>query len=292
MENINNIIIPVAVLGGLGVAFAALLSYASKVFHVAVNRKVEEVRNALPGANCGACGFPGCDGLAKAIALDGAPINKCPIGGQALIDALAVIMGQDAVESSKQVAVVLCQGTNERAGNKYDYEGIADCRSIAALQGGNKTCSYGCLGGGTCKDVCQFGAIQMIDGLAVIDKDKCTACLKCVEICPKQIIEMVPYEMESVVKCKSHDAGKVVRAACKVGCIGCKICEKQYPDGFKVENFLATAVYDPENVDIEALDNAIAKCPTKCIYPGLERKAEADRKKALEAEAAEKEKVS
>ncbi len=289
MENINTILMPVAVLGGLGIAFAALLSYASKVFHVAVNRKVEEVRNALPGANCGACGFPGCDGLAKAIALDGAPIDKCPIGGQALIEDLARIMGQEAVEAAKEVAVVLCQGTNERASNKYNYEGIADCRSIAALQEGNKTCSYGCLGGGTCKDVCQFGAIEMVDGLAIIDKDKCTACLKCVEACPKHIIEMYPYDMDSVVKCKSHDPGKAVRAACKVGCIGCKICVKQYPEGFEVEDFLATAVYDPDNVDVEALDNAIAKCPTKCIYPGLERKAEEDRKKAAEKKEAEAE---
>lgn len=282
MGNYSDILMPVLVLGGLGVAFAALLSYASKVFHVQVDRKVEEVRSVLPGANCGACGFPGCDGLAKAIALDGASVNSCPIGGAAVAKKLAEIMGQEAGEMGRQVAVVLCQGDCNRANDKYEYIGISDCRAIAALQGGNKSCSYGCLGGGSCLSVCKFGAIKMENGLAVIDREKCTGCKQCVNICPKMIIEMVPYEQENVVKCKSKDSGKVVRGNCKVGCIGCKICEKQYPEGFKVENFLAKAIYDPKDVDQEKLMNAINKCPQKCIYPGLEIKAEQDKKKAEE----------
>ncbi|MDO5689207.1 MAG: RnfABCDGE type electron transport complex subunit B [Tissierellia bacterium] len=270
----SSIIIPVLALGALGIAFAALLSYASHVFHVAVDRRVEEVREALPGANCGACGYPGCDGLAAAIALDGAPINACPIGGQALVDALAEIMGQTAEAAAKEVAVVLCQGDKSRAKDKFEYDGIADCRAIAGHHGGNKICFYGCLGGGSCKDACQFDAIEMVNGLAIVDPEKCTSCRKCVDACPKHIIEMLPYEQKSMVKCKSKDAGKIVRGACTVGCIGCKICVKQYPEGFVVENWLATATYDIANPDQEKLELAIDKCPTKCIHPGLERKAE------------------
>ncbi|MDO5718498.1 MAG: RnfABCDGE type electron transport complex subunit B [Tissierellia bacterium] len=288
----TSVFIPVVVLGGLGFAFALLLSYASKVFHVAVDRKVEEVRAALPGANCGACGFPGCDGLAKAIALDGASISSCPIGGQALVEKLAEIMGQDAVETTKEVAVVMCQGDDDKAGIKYNYQGIADCRSMAALQGGNKICNYGCLGGATCQSVCDFDAIRMENGLAVIDRDKCTACMRCIDICPQRIIDLVPYDMISVVKCKSYASGRDVRGACKVGCIGCKQCVRQYPEGFVVEDFLAKAVYDIKDIDQEKLDNAIAKCPPKCIYPGLQLKEEADRKKAAEKAAKEKEKAA
>lgn len=271
MGDLNSILIAVGLLAALGIAFALLLSYASTVFEVKVDKRVEEVRALLPGANCGACGFPGCDGLADAIALKGAPVNSCPIGGAPLAEKLAELMGTNAGEMVKEVAVVMCQGDKERAADKYEYAGLVDCRTMAQLSGGNKVCNYGCLGGGSCFSVCEFGAIEMKNGLAVIDRDKCTGCKKCVNICPKTIIKMVPYDMKSVVKCMSHDKGKDVRNACKVGCIGCKICEKQYPEGFKVDDFLAEAVYDYKNVNQEQLDAAIAKCPNKCIYPGLEK---------------------
>ena len=268
MDNIQTILIPVLVLGGLGLIFAILLSYASKVFHVAVDRKVAEVRTALPGANCGACGFPGCDGLAEAIAKGNAPINACPIGGAPLAEKLSVIMGAELVTSDKEVAVVKCQGDKNKAKDKYEYVGQFDCRAINNIQNGNKACSYGCLGGASCQKACQFGAIDMVNGIAVIDKEKCTACRACIDTCPKELIELVPYKMLAFVKCKSHDKGAAVRKSCSIGCIGCKICEKQYPEGFVVEDNLARAIYDPNNVDMEKLNLAISKCPTKCIFPG------------------------
>ncbi|MFY9214281.1 MAG: RnfABCDGE type electron transport complex subunit B [Tissierellaceae bacterium] len=267
----ENILYPITVLGGFGLLFGVLLSIASNVFKVEVDPKIEEVLEALPGANCGACGFPGCAGLAEAIAKGEAPVNACPIGGQTTADNVAQIMGVDSAGVDKNVAVVLCQGSKEKAKDKYVYDGVEDCRYQNEIADGCKACSYGCLGCGTCYDVCEFDAIRMIDGVAVIDKDKCTACMKCIEICPKGIIELVPYDNEYIVKCMSEDKGKDVRANCSIGCIGCRICVRNCPeDAFTFENNLAKIIYDKcTNCGI-----CEEKCPTKCIWTSVEKKDE------------------
>lgn len=258
----TNIINPVVVLGGLGLLFGVLLSIASKIFVVEVDPKIEEVLNALPGANCGACGYPGCGGCAAAIAQGKAPVTACTIGGQKVAENVADIMGVNAAQMERNVAVVLCQGDCEKAKDKYIYQGIQDCRVQATLGGGQKECSYGCLGCGTCFDVCEFNAIRMINGIAVINKENCTACNKCVEICPKKIIEMVPYESTAIVKCKSEDPGKLVRGYCSTGCIGCKICVKNCPtEAFSFENNLAWINYEK---CINCLV-CVEKCPTNAI---------------------------
>lgn len=280
----NELLSAVIVLGVMGVVFSIILSIAAKAFHVPVDWKVKEISDALPGANCGACGFPGCDGLANAIAAGDADINACPIGGQDLANRLAEIMGTEAGDVDKEVAVVMCQGSNQRAPVKYNYVGLNDCRAIALELGGNKACTYGCLGAGTCKEVCVFDAVVIEDGLAIIDKDKCTACLKCVEVCPKNLIKMLPYKQEVMVKCNSHDPGRDVRGACSVGCIGCVICSRAYEGGFELDNNLAHAIYDLDNPDEEALAEAIEKCPNSCIYPGLELKERAVEEPVEEAE--------
>lgn len=262
------ILYPITVLGGLGLIFGTSLSLASKVFSVEINPKVEEVRKALPGANCGACGFPGCDGLANAIAEGKAPVNACSVGGNPVAEVVAEIMGVNPAESIREVATVLCQGDCSKAKDKYIYDGIGDCRAQNILAGGSKACSYGCLGCGTCKDVCEFDAIQIIDGIAVIDKDKCTSCKKCLSVCPKGIIELVPYDNEVVVKCKSNDPGKVVRGHCSIGCIGCQICVKNCPvDAFTFENYLAKINYE------KCINCGICaeKCPTNAIFSSLEK---------------------
>lgn len=274
------IIIPVLVLTAIGVLFALILGFASNAFYVKVDPKVEAVREALPGVNCGACGFPGCDGLAAAIALEGAAVNSCPVGGAAAAGVIAKIMGVEAVESDKEVAYVLCQGSDTYAEKKFDYIGLQDCRVEVTLQGGSKACTYGCLGCGTCVNVCPFDAIHIVDGVAVVDKDKCTACRKCVEICPRHIIAIYPYDQEVMVKCMSRDVGKTVRQVCKVGCIACGLCVRQCPDGFVLQDKIARFNNAP-GLDPEAVANAIAKCPTKCIHPGLEQK-EAKEKEAQE----------
>ena len=158
--------------------FGISLSLASKAFSIEIDPKVEEIRKALPGANCGACGFPGCDGLASAIAEGKAPVNACSVGGVPVAENIADIMGVNAAETVRQVATVLCQGDCYKAKDKYIYSGIQDCRAQNILAGGSKSCSYGCLGCGTCKDVCEFDAIRIINGVAIIDKEKCTSCKK------------------------------------------------------------------------------------------------------------------
>lgn len=259
----KEILNPMLVLGGLGFIFAVLLSVASQVFAVEVDPKVDEIRNALPGANCGACGFPGCDGLASAIAEGKAAVNACNVGGQATAENIANIMGVNASNVEKKVATVLCQGDCDKAKDKYVYNGIEDCRIESILQGGSKSCSYGCLGCGTCMDICPFDAIHMENGIAVVDKDKCTACMKCIEVCPKSIIELVPYDNQCVVKCKNENKGKEVRNDCSIGCIGCQICVKNCPvEAIGFENNLAKIDYDVcINCGICA-----SKCPTKAIF--------------------------
>lgn len=258
----TNIIYPIVALGGLGVSFGVILSIASKVFEVPVDPKVDELQRVLPGANCGACGFPGCAGLANALAAGNAPANACPVGGQAVADRVADVLGIKSEVLEKQVAVVLCQGDCDKAKDKYIYEGIQDCRIASSLADGQKSCSYGCTGCGTCYNVCPFDAIEMVNGIAIIDRDKCTACNKCIEVCPKKIIELVPYDKHAIVKCKSEDAGKVVRGNCSIGCIACKICVKNCPeDAFTFENNLARINYEK----CTNCMTCVEKCPTKCI---------------------------
>ena len=258
----NNIIEPIAILGGLGALFGIVLSVASNAFKVEVDPKIEEVREALPGANCGACGFPGCDGLAKAIAQGESPVTACSVGGQAVADDIAKIMGTSAEATERQVATVICHGTCDVSKNKYIYSGIKDCRSENTLAGGHKLCSFGCLGCGTCEDVCEYDAIKIVNGVAVIDKEKCTSCKACISVCPKHLIELVPYKQKTVVRCNSFDLGKEVRPKCSVGCIACKICVKNCPvDAIHVENNIA-------RIDYEKCINCgicAEKCPTKAI---------------------------
>lgn len=260
----KDILIAVLTLSSLGIIFAFILGYASRVFDIKIDPIVEEVRSVLPGANCGACGFPGCDGFANALVFNNASVNACPVGGQTLSKELSRILGKEAGKFERNVAVVLCQGSCSVAKNKYIYEGVSDCRVAALFQKGEKSCTYGCLGCGTCKEVCNYNAIEMRDGVAHIIKENCVACRKCIDICPKGIIEMVPYEQKVFVKCKSIDSGKITKSSCSRGCIGCKICTRQYPEGFVIENNLAKYI-NPEIVNEEALENAIKKCPVKAI---------------------------
>ena len=237
----TKILLAIAVLGVLGGIFGALLAVASKVFHVDVDPKQEAVRACLAGANCGGCGFPGCDGYAAAVAAGEAPTNKCVAGGAEAAARIAEIMGVSAESAEKKVAFVPCSGCTDVAELKFNYEGPKDCRA-AMLFGdkSNKLCKYACIGLGSCVKACHFGAMHVENGVAKVDRTKCVGCGACAETCPKSIITMLPESQRTVVGCSSKDKGAVVMKACKAGCIGCRKCERECPAGaITVTDFLA-----------------------------------------------------
>lgn len=272
--DITNIIKAGVSLGGMGLVFGAGLAFASQKFAVEIDPRALQIRDALPGANCGGCGLPGCDGFANAVVDGTADVNGCPVGGAECAAKLAAIMGVEVSDSAKQIARVICAGDNTKAKEKYEYYGIQDCTAAAMISGGSKSCQYGCLGLGTCVKACQFDAIDITDkGIAVINPDKCTACGKCIDVCPKAVIDMVPYDQDVYVDCNSKDRGKPVKENCSVGCIGCQICVKACPfDAMKFENNLAFIDYDKcTNCMICA-----EKCPTKAIYANFENRKTAN----------------
>lgn len=268
----NLILNSVASLSAMGLLFGAGLAYASQKFAVEVDPRVEAINEALPGANCGGCGFPGCGGLANAIVNGEAAINACPVGGASVAEKIGEIMGVSAGADEKKIAKVICKGTCNNAKDKSEYYGIKDCRAAAMVSGGSKSCQYGCLGMGTCVNVCQFGAITIKDEIAHIDKDKCVACGKCLEVCPKAVIAWAPYEQEVIIECNSKEFGKDVKTKCTVGCIGCQICVKACPfNAIDFENNLAKIDYSKCTQCMVCVE----KCPTKAISGELNNRKKA-----------------
>lgn len=225
--SVTGILIATAIVGGTGLVIGLILGVAGEKLKVEVDEREEAILGILPGNNCGGCGYAGCSGLAAAIVKGEAPINACPVGGAPIAEKVGAIMGQEVKESKRMVAFVKCAGTCEKTEHDYDYYGIEDCKMMAFVPaGGPKSCNHGCIGYGSCVKACQFDAIHIVDGVAVVDKEACKACGKCVSECPKELIELVPYDQEHLVRCHSVDKGKDVMKICKAGCIGCKLCEK------------------------------------------------------------------
>ncbi|MDK2934410.1 MAG: H+/Na+-translocating ferredoxin:NAD+ oxidoreductase subunit [Clostridiales bacterium] len=251
------------VMGGTGVLFALLLTYTSKKFAVEKDTRIEEIEEVLPGANCGACGYPGCSAYAEAIVQDEASITLCPVGGTNVASQIGGIMGIE-VEGANEplIARIKCDG-GKNCTNTFEYRGIQDCHAADALHGGQQSCKYGCLGLGSCVAVCPFGAININEnGVAEVDPTKCTGCGVCVKECPKAVIDLVPQNAKVHVLCKNKERGKEVRQKCQVGCIACKICERTCEhDAIKVENNVAKIDYS-KCVNCMACVN---KCPTKAI---------------------------
>ena len=261
--DITNLIYPVISLGGLGAIFGVLLGYASKKFAVEVDPKIPLVREALPGANCGGCGYAGCDACAKAIVEGSAPPNVCSVGGAATAEKIGNILGLDVKVGEPKLAFVRCSGDCKQSKEKYKYYGVQSCKAASIIPGaGSKACSYGCLGFGDCARACEFGAISIVEGIAVVDEKKCTSCGMCVKVCPRGLIDMVPASKKVRVACNSNDMGKVVRNVCSAGCIGCALCVKTCQYGaMKFENNLASVDYDK----CTQCKACAAKCPSKVI---------------------------
>ena len=274
--------IPIILVVAVGLVCAIMLTVASKVFYVPVDETAAALREVLPGANCGGCGFAGCDDYANQLAANHeTPCNKCPVGGPTVAAKLAEILGVEAGSAEKEVAVVQCNGNCDVANNLLDYEGPASCKAASQLFGGLKSCQFGCLGLGDCVAACEFGAIKVVNGVAKVDRNACVACGACAKACPKGLIRIAPEKNQVVVFCHNTDKGANTRKACSVGCIGCKQCEKACKfDSVHVEDNLASI--DPETCKNCGMCAKV--CPTGAII-NLKQLAKLKEKAAAEQSA-------
>jgi len=273
----STVYLTLIVLAGLGIVFGVALALVASRFVVKVDPKVEQVRETLPGANCGACGFAGCMGYAEAVV--GNPdvaVSMCAPGKSAVAEKIAVITGKKAEKVDPKIARVFCQGGTSLSQRKFIYTGVQDCTAAVLAAGGDKSCEYGCLGYATCMRACPFDAITMsADNLPLINPDKCTACGKCVAACPKQVIELAKSSKAVVISCHSRDKGVDVKKKCQVGCIACGICVRTCPvDAIKIDNNLARIDHDKCIV----CGLCVKKCPTSAIkdYMSVRPKAYID----------------
>ena len=260
MTNILMALLWFALFGG---AFGLLLAIASKAFHVKVDERIPEICDVLPGANCGGCGYAGCAALAEAIVKGEAKISACVVADNECVGKIAEIMGCPTEAAVRKRAQVMCSGSKDRAKKKYIYNGANDCIAATRLGGGDKLCPNGCIGLGTCTEVCSFGALNIVDGIAKVDDALCTGCGQCITACPKNIIRLVPFDAPYRVACMSVDKGPVTKSYCEVGCISCRICEKNCPVGaVTVNDFVASIDYEK----CTGCGICAEKCPRKIIH--------------------------
>lgn len=257
------VVISVLAMALAGAFLGVLIGYVAKLFAVNTDPRIEEVAGMLPGANCGGCGFAGCCDLAKAIVEGRALPSRCPVCSVESVNGIASYLGIGAGDAVKKVAVVMCGGGNSVASRGVRYNGVKDCVSASLVAGGPKGCPSGCLGFASCARACPFSAIEMVDGLAVVN-DKCVACGKCVEVCPRHLIKLVPASVEAHVFCSnSIEKGPVKKTNCSVACIACRKCLKAAGEKhMMMTGFLARVNYDdPPAGDIVEK----AACPTNCL---------------------------
>jgi electron transport complex protein RnfB len=254
----------VVILGSLSLLFGVVLAIASRLLLVKVDPKTESIYEALPHADCGVCGYPGCQSFAEAVARRNAPVDGCPVGGPKVARQVASVMGVEAKPKQSMRAIVRCQGGKGKAKDRFEYRGVQDCHAAELVAGGHKACTYGCLGMGSCVKACPFGAMTMgEDGLPVVFEDKCTGCTLCVSACPRGIMDMLPRSQSVFVACVSKDKGKKVKAICSVGCTGCKLCAspKVTPSGaITMEGNLPKLDYRRG----DTFELAVQKCPKNC----------------------------
>ncbi len=261
-------LIPVIIVGGIGLVCSVVLVIAAKVMALPADELFDKVRAELPGANCGACGYAGCDDYAKAVAHSGAKTNLCVPGGATCAAAVSAAMGVAAEEVEEKYAVVRCSGSCQSTQPAVDYEGVPSCAACSTLYHGKGSCYYGCMGFGDCVAACQYGAISIVDGVAMVDKSACVGCGMCAKACPNHLIAIIPKSSTVFVGCSSHDKGAVTRKVCQSGCIGCKKCEKTCEFGaITVTDNLAAI--DPAKCT--GCGSCVTACPTGAITTCVSR---------------------
>lgn len=262
MEFIMTYVLPIIIFSVIGAAAGAILVACSKVFHVESDETVSQLTEVLPGANCGSCGFSGCEGYANAVAKGEAATNLCKPGGDECAKKLAGIMGTEALDTEAVVAFVRCNGCTGATEDRYIFAGTQTCVASERFYNGKGTCRSACDGLGDCVRVCEHNAISIVNGVAVVDPEQCKGCGKCAKVCPNRLIDIIPAAQKYAVQCSNIDSGKITRVVCKNGCIGCKICEKKCPaDAIRVENNHAVI----DGVKCTGCGECANACPQKCI---------------------------
>ncbi|ACB84670.1 RnfABCDGE type electron transport complex subunit B [Natranaerobius thermophilus] len=277
-------------LGAIAFIFGSVLAYAAEKFKVEKDPRIEAIAEVVPGANCGACGYPGCEAFAEAVARGEAPPEGCTPGGKKAAEQISEILSNGAGESNefstlgyvketnkviqepsqKYIAEVACLGSREYCKEKFEYDGVRDCRAAMMYRNGPKACEFGCIGLATCVETCPFEAIEMRDdGLPRINHDICRGCATCVNTCPKSVIRLIPGDRyKHFIYCNSQETGEIVKENCQYGCLGCGICREQCPVGaINLDNDLA--VIDQNKCVNCGLCKD--KCPTACIVSESER---------------------
>lgn len=257
-----DILTALAVVVSVGLLLGILLALFIHFFGIEEDEKTKKVRDALPGINCGACGYKGCNDYAEAVAKGNAKPNLCIPGAEAVATELGAILGVEVEKPKDEVAFVHCNGTCDAVSEKAVYDGIAACKAGTMIYGGPKACTYGCIGCGDCAKVCVSHAICMENGIARVDTRRCVGCGLCAKECPKKIISMIPQEAATAVYCNSKDKGADARKACKNACIGCKKCEKTCPEhAISVINNCAVIDY----TKCTGCGLCAECCPTACL---------------------------
>lgn len=260
------ILIPVLLLTAIAILCAVLLTLSDTFFGVKEDETAQAIRECLPGANCGACGYSGCDGYAKALAEKSVEAtNLCIPGGDSTARQIANVLGVEAEDVVEKVAYVACNGNCDAVERKYDYRGLQTCAAANLMYSGDKMCPDACLGYGDCMAACPENAISIRNGVAYVDSRKCVGCGICTHHCPNHIIKLINDTTRVVVQCSNHEKGALTRKHCSNGCIGCMKCQKACPCGaIKVQDNLATIDYSL----CTGCAACVEVCPVHCIHQG------------------------
>ena len=263
----HEVFVSILVLGLTGLSFAVLLAFLSKKLAMKENVKVKKLFDALPGVNCGVCGFSGCRAFAEAAVKNNKIFAGCIPGGDTVNEKISRILGlSNPVSVNKQIAVCHCAAREADKKVSCQYQGPANCRA-AGIAGRVIDCIWGCLGLGDCAAVCPVAAITIKEMKVEVDVDKCIGCGKCVEACPRNLFELVLINKNMpiyYVACSNKDRGVDVKKVCARGCIACGICVRLKDSPYILKNNLSRIDHAKLSSQ-EVLETARNKCPTKCI---------------------------